>query len=254
MKLAILLLAVLADEAAAQKPVIILPFAPIVKPLPEPVPVEPASEIDADQWYVIESDTPLIILHSPNGCLSVDYESGPMRTRGRFVDGQGVETRQFNLPHIYFVEATKPGVVELIIIPSGVSSEDEILRQTLTVLGAKPRPPPDDDDVIPDPPGPTVKHVELSIVTDVNYSVDHAIVIGSLTVWKEYVTQGHGWHLYSPRDTSERAKPILEKVGNVPLPALVISDLDTGKFIKTVPLPTTIEGVTALIAEVTGGE
>lgn len=250
MKLAILLLAVLSEEATAPKPIIILPVVPVVEPDPVP-PIQPVTEIDADEWYVIESDTPLIILHSPGGCLSVDYQAGLMRTRGRFVDGQGVETREFKLPHVYFVEAVKPGVVELIIIPSGVTSQDEILRQTLTVLGAKPRPPPDDDEVKPDPPKPTVEHVKLSVVMNADLSVEHAIVMGSLKVWNKYVEDGHDWAIYSPRDTTERAKETLARVGSTPLPAVVVTDLDTGKFINTVPLPKKIEGVTELIHEVT---
>ena len=38
------------------------------------------------------------------------------------------------------------------------------------------------------------------------------------------------------------------------LPVIVVTDLDSGEYIKTVPLPETIEGVTKLIQEVTGGQ
>ena len=98
---------------------------------------------------------PLIILHSPAGHVSVQPEAGPVKVRGKFVDGTGkTETRTFSSPHLYFINAVKAGKIELLIVPEGVQSEADVIRQTLTVMGLAPIPPPDPGPG-PMPPGPT---------------------------------------------------------------------------------------------------
>jgi len=128
-----------------------MPEPPRPKPDRGPVPVTSLSE---DTWYVVESAMPLIVLHSPAGHVSVQPEQGPVKVRGKFVDGSGkTETRTFSSPHLYFINAVKAGKIELLIVPEGVQSEADVIRQPLTVMGLAPIPPPDPGPG-PVPPGP----------------------------------------------------------------------------------------------------
>jgi len=121
------------------------------KPKPDRGPVAVTS-LSEDTWYVVESNVPLIVLHSPSGHVSVQPDQGPIKVRGKFVDGTGkTETRTFTSQHLYFINAVKAGKIELLIVPQSVQDEKEIIRQPLTVMGISPIPPPD-----PQPgPGPT---------------------------------------------------------------------------------------------------
>lgn len=125
------------------------PEPPKPKPDRGPVPVTSLSE---DTWYVVESNIPLIVLHSPSGHVSVQPDQGPIKVRGKFVDGTGkTETRTFNSKHLYFINAIKAGKIELLIVPQGVQEEKDVIRQPLTVMGVAPIPPPEP----PPGPGPT---------------------------------------------------------------------------------------------------
>lgn len=118
----------------------------------------PVSVLSSDQWFVITSATPLLVIQSPTGFVTIEEEEGPIKVKGMFADGIGrVETRTYDEPHIYFVSAKLKGHTEIIAVPVGVQNEQEIVRQMLTVVG--PRPPPDpepkpDPEPEPDPPAP----------------------------------------------------------------------------------------------------
>ena len=89
-------------------PAIRLPLLPEPSPpAPRPEPVEPVpiTELPADRWYVIDSDVQIQVYDSPLGIVSIDRESGPIRLRGKFVDGRDVETRVYQGPYVYIVEA-----------------------------------------------------------------------------------------------------------------------------------------------------
>lgn len=150
---AVLLLAsAFADEVRDQK--IHLPTVPVVvQPVEDTV--KPVKVISEDVWYVIESKTPLIVLASPEGVVSVTPDDGPMKIKGKFADGTGkTEVRVYSSPFLYFVNAVKAGTTELICIPRNVENADQIIRHTLTVAGKGPNPPPDvdpDDDTPPEP-------------------------------------------------------------------------------------------------------
>lgn len=107
----------------------------------------PVSVLSSDQWFVITSAAPLLVIQSPVGFVTIEEDSGPIKVKGVFADGIGrVETRTYAEPHIYFISAKQKGETEIIAIPVGVKDEQQIVRQTLTVVG--PRPPPDPQ---PDP-------------------------------------------------------------------------------------------------------
>ena len=119
--------------AEPSKPKIHIPVLPVLvepeiiddtpeppKPKPDRGPV-PVTSLSEDTWYVVESAVPLIVLHSPAGHVSVQPDQGPIKVRGKFVDGTGkTETRTFSSPHLYFINAVKAGKIELLIVPEGV--------------------------------------------------------------------------------------------------------------------------------------
>lgn len=139
-------------------------FPDIPDPPPAPAP-KAVTELLQDQWYVIESTTPVVVLGSPTGLVTITAETGPMKMRGQFVDGKGIETRTYSSPYLYTVGAAGAGVVELLVIPPSVESADDVIRKTLTVSGTGPKPPPDPDvDPDPDPdPEPAGKLMVLIV-------------------------------------------------------------------------------------------
>ncbi len=138
--------AAIADEPVT--PVIILPTIETAPQPQEDTTPKAVATLSEDVWYVVESKTPLIILSSPAGIVDVQPDTGPLKIKGKFADAPTkIEARVYSSPYLYFVNAVKPGTTELIIIPQGVTSQDDILRHALTVSGQGPKPPPD---VVPD--------------------------------------------------------------------------------------------------------
>ena len=58
-----------------------------------PAPGDAPAVLTAERLYVIDSDVDAVVLASPQGLVKVIKEPGPLRVRGRFVDGAGIETR-----------------------------------------------------------------------------------------------------------------------------------------------------------------
>jgi hypothetical protein len=119
-----------------------LPITPAPAPTPAPTPGA-ATSLAADQLYVIDSDIPCIVLTSPTGIVLVTEDSGPVKIRGKFVDGTGkAESRSYKGKAVYTVEAIASGRVELLIVPIGGAVGD-VIRRTLDVtVGQGPQPPP----------------------------------------------------------------------------------------------------------------
>lgn len=133
--------------------------------LPDVVaPVQPifpgtAPKLDGEQWYVIDSDVPVIVIASPDGIVSITEESGPVKLKGKFVGGNGkVETKTFKGKQVFTVEAIGTGRVELLIFPIGAKTAADIVRQPLDVNGGTgPQPPP------PPPPPPVVDAFQKAV-------------------------------------------------------------------------------------------
>lgn len=132
--------------------------------LPDPAPAAPVfpgavSKLTADQWFVIDADSPVLVLASPEGVVSVTEESGPVKLRGKFIDGGGkVESRTFKGKQVFVVEPLTTGRVELLVIPTGATKAADVVRRVIDVdAGQAPQPPPapkPDDDPKPKPPTP----------------------------------------------------------------------------------------------------
>lgn len=130
----------LSADSSPPRPVSIrLPVFPA--PMPPPAPLAVTS-LASDQLYVIDSDVPCIVLASPAGIVTLGEDSGPIKIRGKFVDGNGsVESRTYAGKSVYTVEAIASGRVELLIVPAG-GTKEEVIRRTLDVGQATPPGPP----------------------------------------------------------------------------------------------------------------
>lgn len=139
--------------------------------LPEPVVAQPlppkpddVTKLSSDRLYVIDSDVPLIVLSSPPGMVITTTETGPIKIRGMFVDGNGKrETRTFPGKFVVTVEGMAAGRCELFVIPQGVTSESAIIRRRLEVVVDVPTPDPKPDPK-PDPDVQPVTPTKLWVV------------------------------------------------------------------------------------------
>jgi len=149
----LLALILLLDDGSSPFPM--TPAVPQVNPQPTVVADEPhpIGTVRREEFYVLQADSPLLVVASPPGLVEITHEQGPMMARGEFAGGDGTtETRMLLGNHLYFVDAIKSGSVELIVIPAGATDAGQIHRQLVEVQ-AGPRPPPGpepvDDDQIP---------------------------------------------------------------------------------------------------------
>lgn len=140
--------------ARAEPPAIRVPSGPMLPPPSSDV----AVKLSAETLYVIDADVPVRVLTSPAGFVRVVKEQGPIRIRGKFVDGSGKpETRTYAGKWVYFIEPTQTGRVELLIVPTeGAKADDsDVIRRTLDVdAGEGPRPPPGPEPKPPPTPDP----------------------------------------------------------------------------------------------------
>lgn len=125
----------------------------------------------ADVILFVDSDVPVRVLSSPPGFVKVTPpEAGPLRVKGRFIDGGGrVETRTFSGKFIYFVEPLKGGEVELLVIPASEPKPDDsdVQRRMLDVdVGDGPRPPPEPVNPEPNPPVGKVKPWGIVVIEE----------------------------------------------------------------------------------------
>jgi len=229
-----------------------LPMTPGV--VPEPGPVAGAVDnLKPDSLYVVTADLPLIILQSPDGGLvKITSVPSPMNFFAKFADGTGQwESRTYSDKHIYVLSPVKSGTCELLLIPEGVQSAIEIVRQKLTVSGQGPNPPPGPG---PGPnPHPVAKNVSVAIVEDtMNRSPDTAILMNQLVAWSEFADAGNDWRAYDLKTGEAKGKQAITDL-NGPVPGIVVYDKSNRKMIHRGDLPATFEDLKKLIGGLTGG-
>ena len=211
-----------------------------------------------DTWYAIESQAELIVIASPVGLVQIAGDHGPIKAMGYFSDGEPgkIEVRTYTAPYVYFVTAVAKGDCELLILPVGVQSESDIVRQLLHVMG--PRPPPDDgeDDkpIPPDPPQPVASHVRLVVVEDtLNRSPATAILLNALVGWTAFLDDGNEYRIYDKTSREDKGKQAVKDAGDIGLPAMVLYDKKTGAILKVGSLSPTVDELKATIGGLTGG-
>lgn len=150
---------VLVPSYADDKPTKDVPsvrFPEQVTPSPAPAP-QPAGSLTADRLYIIDSDVDGFLLTQPSGLVSVTQDEGPLKIRGKFIDGSGAtETRTYKGKKVFTIEASGVGTLYLNFVPKGVTLQVDIVSRTIQVdNGQGPRPPPDPP-TPPLPPQPPV--------------------------------------------------------------------------------------------------
>ncbi len=250
MKTLAILLMLLCQDASPFR----LPVIDSTPPAPQPVEPKPVTVLPEDSFFVIESEVQAIVLHSPDGLLSVTEDQGPIRLRGKFAGGSGrVETKTFSGKYVYAIEGIKAGKAELILIPSGVVSSDQIVRLMLSVNGAQPPPKPDPEPK-PEPepePQPSSGKVHVDIIEDINdRTADTAKVLAKVVQWSELIDRGNSY-LIRDKDSSAAKMMQADYVGNN-LPVVIIRDKDSKRPLRVLPLPKEFETLKTLVMEVAG--
>lgn len=186
-------------------PDILLPMTPILVepvdevPIPTPTPkpqAEVITNLPSDTWFVFESKEQLLVTSSPLGLVQVKQYDVSKISRsfiGKFVDGNGSSDEERTYPTsedykwIYSVKAKKSGTVELILYKQGVTTEEGLVRQTLTVMGHAPKPPPipepEPDVIVPPTPAPTGLRVMFLYEETAPLTALNAINSTELTQW-----------------------------------------------------------------------
>jgi len=248
------------DHIAVKEPAIHLPFTPVLiepdTPIPRPEPPTPTtiSTIEKGQLYVVESSVGLISLQSPEGFLNVVTAKGPMSVYGLFVDGgKRPELRTYKSENILIVTGIKPGKTELILIPVGVTEQDAIVRQVLTVSGEGPQPPPVPPGPTPPVPQPTVKHLSIAVIEDVLRITPDAAILFASRQWAALPDAGHDVMRYDKTTSEPSGLQAIQDAGSVTLPVMVIRDKDSRLILKTVPLPKDVAALDVLVKSLTGG-
>lgn len=191
------------------------PF-PVRTDIPDPPPVVPPEtdtpsqfidEITYEEFYVIESEDPLLVLASPQGVVSVTYEQGPLMARGKWSGSNGdIETRMLLGKHLYFVDVITSGSVEMLVIKSGATDPDSIFRQKISTQRG-PRPPPDtepDDDpdedkiIVPD-----TGEFRVLMVYDEDADLDALNAINSISTRKWLDQNTDGWRAWDRSSIDE---------------------------------------------------
>jgi hypothetical protein len=145
------------------------PVTPVVPPNPPQPPAPDAvAKLAADQVYVIENDTELVILARPEGLVKITEATGPLTIRDKFSDGDGKQVREYKGKYLYIVDPVAAGRVEIIAVPVGGTKADVDTRK-IDVMGSVPTPP-----TPPGPADPLVKSVQEAFKADEGTKADAA--------------------------------------------------------------------------------
>ena len=91
-----------------------------------------------DEFYLIQSDVPLLILSSPLGVVDVTASKKGTIVNSKFAGGSGKnEVRTVEREWGYLVNGMAAGAVELIVIPAGTTDLSTMRRALLQVQARK---------------------------------------------------------------------------------------------------------------------
>ena len=135
--------------------------APIPAPTPEPpliTPVAPSTplKLTIGELYVADAKYDSFLIASPPELVTITRKEAPITIHSKIVPGTGkLETRKFNGPAVFTVEAAGTGRCELLLIKAGAKGPADVEHRLLDVdSGEGPRPPPDPPKPPPEPPKP----------------------------------------------------------------------------------------------------
>lgn len=266
-------------------PDILLPMTPVLVepvdevPLPKPTPrpqAEVITNLPSDTWFVFESKEQLLVTSSPLGLVQVKQYDVSKISRsfiGKFVDGNGTSDEERTYPTseeykwIYSIKAKKSGTVELILYKQGVTTEDGLVRQTLTVMGHSPNPPPKPDPVVPDPIDPViptpVSSFRVIFVKESGATLNsQQSAIPSAKSIRDYLNakttkeNGHvGWREYDPQQLVVNEQPIMMALWQtvkpqlLPAPCMVI-EVNGHATVK--PFPSNVDEALSVLKKAAG--
>lgn len=149
---------------------------PEVKPTPPPKPLvwtQINPTLSVDRIYVAKSAVPFLLIVSPPDSVNIQEAVGPLTIYGKFADNPDAtipELRTITDPHIRVITpklglSPIPATIELIGIPQGITTLDQIQRITLN-LGPIPPPTPPGPTPLPPEPTPTVKEFRVIFAYD----------------------------------------------------------------------------------------
>ncbi len=233
---------------------------------PKPAPVVAVPKLAADQLYVVASETPFLLIDSPPGKVQVTREAGPIRIRGKFLDGNGkVETRTYSAKHIAIIEAVGVGRVELIAFPEGAKTEKDVIRAQLDADGGAvpnpdeipaPKPKPPDVDPNPAPKPQPVIDGPLWIVTvtqSERRTPTEEALLNDDQFWKGVEKAGHSVRHYDADEASAKAAGYADVYANLGSCLVIVKPKgDKGEVVKKIKLPPLTTDVAAVIKELTG--
>ena len=270
------------SEKPVSQPMIILPMTPVLvepdapTPIPAPLPeFQPKviSDLGVGMLYVIESQTEIFIEQVPLGVLEVEEnqtDGESLRVNGVFADGpRSRQWRTFKSSFVYILSSDKPGKTELLLVPSGLKSRKDIVRQSITVTGEGPRPPPGpgptpEPGPVPDDPPAPVSSFRVIFVKEsgatlnaAQSSIPAAKVIRDYLVAKTTPENGQpGWREYDPDQATANEQPTMQKIWEAvkpkvaKVPCLVI---EVNGHATVMPFPASVDECMATLKKA-GGE
>ena len=220
-------------------------------PTPMPRPASAVSKLSGDQFYIVDSDVPVMVIASPEGVVSITEDSGPLKLKGKFADGKGgIETRTYAGKYIFTIEAVMTGKVEIIVIKQGSGETKSTIhsRRTLDVTaGEGPRPPPDDGKKEEVKPTPKAEKLRVIVTRDAgNMSPEVSLLTTDLPFWKSLSDKGHVWRFYHNADAD--AAPYVADAGGKDA-VLIYDNANTKTPLKVIPLPAPKTTVEAAVKE-----
>lgn len=253
---------------ASDSPAAVKPFkfpAPARTPStpPAPIPGE-VPKLAGDSIYVVPHDEAFVLVASPPGLVTITREAGPLKVRGKFLDGTAsIETRTFAAKNIAVVEpvAGASGRVELIAVPVGATDEAKVERQLIDVNHG-PQPPPDKE-VIPAPkplpppvdpkpepkPNPVAGDIHVILIEENDErTVATANFVNDLAFWKRMQGKQVYFHVYDKDEKAAIDKGFVAEANKVGLPAILV--MNDGDVLKRIPRPKDTAAMEAVLKEV----
>lgn len=219
-------------------------------PLPKPQVDAPRAvfTVKTGEYFIIERDSPAIVIASPDGMLEVVYTDNkdgcPIKVKGKFAGGGGKsEDRVIKSKFVIELNPIKSGRCEVIIIPHGVTKETDVERKTVDVdAGDGAQPPPGGGTPTDPPPTKPTKGYFLSVRPDGPASQDF-VKTWSLPAWTELKTEGH---TVKEMTLTESLQYYKAPAGTV-IPFTVTLDVVNKKLLAgPVAMPTTDEAIRKL--------
>lgn len=200
---------------------------------PTPPPPSGTVVLRLDSLYVINAKVDSSVRGYPAGLVRVTKETGPIKIRGKFIDGTGaVETKTYPGPFVFIVEAIGTGTVDIVSTPFGLKTDAEIEVKTILVdTGTAPIPPPNPKP--PEPVDPVTKVDKIWVIVVEQAAAPRTVETAKMLNDPFWLTlkPKHDWRHYlsdAKPAIDNKYTQLAEEVG---YPACIILDAANGKVL-----------------------